>query len=147
MAKKDLVSFADRTAEEQQKIASAGGKKSGEVRRKKKDLKERFKIALEFMTKEKADALKKAGQIEKAELVKEIGLEVYSMLEIANGALTDEKTSLAAWNDIMDRTEGKPVQKNILDATVSETHELSDREKELINRQIQKEAKKITDGK
>jgi len=145
MAKKDLISLADRTTEEQQQIARAGGKKSGEVRRKKKDLKERFKIALEFMAKEKAAALKKAGQTDKAQLVEEIGLEVYSMLEIANGALTDEKTALSAWNDIMDRTEGKPVQKNILDATVTDTTELSDKERELINRQIEKHAKKLND--
>jgi len=97
------------------------------------------------MAKEKAAALKKAGQTDKAQLVEEIGLEVYSMLEIANGALTDEKTALSAWNDIMDRTEGKPVQKNILDATVTDTTELSEKERELINRQIEKHAKKLND--
>ena len=97
------------------------------------------------MAKEKAKALKKAGQTDKAQLIEEIGLEVYSMLEIANGDLTDEKTALSAWNDIMDRTECKPVQKNILDATVIDTTELSEKEKELINRQIEKHAKKLND--
>ena len=143
MAQKDLIPFNKRTVEEQKKIASAGGKKSGEVRRKNKDLKERFKIALEFMTNEKSKALRKSGQTEKADLIKEVGLEVYSLLEIASNTLIDEKTQVSAWNDVMDRTEGKPVQKNILDATVNETQELSDKEKELIDRQIQKQANKL----
>ena len=36
----NLVSLADRTMEEQRAIASAGGKASGEARRKRKTLKE-----------------------------------------------------------------------------------------------------------
>ena len=146
MAKKDLIPFNKLTEEQLKKATSNGGKKSGEVRRKKRDLKERFKIGLEFLASEKAKALKKSGQLEKAELVKEIGLEVYSLLEIANNTLIDEKVQASAWNDVMDRTEGKPVQKNILDATVNETQELTDKEKELINRQIQKQAKKANNG-
>ena len=143
MAKKDLIPFNKLTEEQLKKATSNGGKRSGEVRRAKKDLKERFKIALEYMAKEKAKTLKKSGQIEKAELVKEISLEVYSLLEIANNALVKDETQLAAWNNVMDRTEGKPIQKNILDATVNETHELSDKERDLINRQIEKQAKKL----
>ena len=143
MAKKDLIPFNKLTEEELKKAASNGGKKSGEVRRKKKDLKERFKIALEFMGNEKAKALKKSGQLDKAALVKEVGLEVYSLLEIASNTLIDEKVQASAWNDVMDRTEGKPVQKNILDATVNETQELTDKEKELIDRQIKKQADKL----
>lgn len=38
MAKDDLKSFSERTADEQQKIARKGGKKSGEARRHKADL-------------------------------------------------------------------------------------------------------------
>jgi hypothetical protein len=143
MAQKDLIPVTQRTKEEAKKISSNGGKKSGEARRKKRDLKERFKIALEFMGNEKAKALKKSGQLDKAALVKEVGLEVYSLLEIASNTLIDEKVQASAWNDVMDRTEGKPVQKNILDATVNESQELSDKEKELIDRQIAKQAKKL----
>ena len=141
--KKNLIPLNKRTKEEQREICQKGAKKSTEVRRKKKDLKERFKIGLEFLASEKAKALKKSGQLEKAELVKEVGLEVYSLLEIANNTLIDEKVQASAWNDIMDRTEGKPVQKNILDATVNETQELTDKEKELIDRQIAKQANKL----
>ena len=46
MAKKDLVPFNQRTEEEQKKIASMGGKKSGEVRREQKTYREMAKAML-----------------------------------------------------------------------------------------------------
>ena len=42
----NLVSLADRTTEEQRAIASAGGKASGEARRKRKPLKEELLLML-----------------------------------------------------------------------------------------------------
>ena len=42
----NLVSLADRTTEEQRAIASAGGKASGEARRKRKTLKEELLLIL-----------------------------------------------------------------------------------------------------
>ena len=44
--KENLVSLADRTTEEQRAIASAGGKASGEARRKRKSLKEELLLML-----------------------------------------------------------------------------------------------------
>ena len=46
MAKKDLIPFNQRTKEEQKKIASMGGKKSGEVRREQKTYREMAKAML-----------------------------------------------------------------------------------------------------
>lgn len=46
MAKKDLIPFNQRTEEEQKKIASMGGKKSGEVRREQKTYREMAKAML-----------------------------------------------------------------------------------------------------
>ena len=46
MAKKDLIPFNQRTEEEQKKIASMGGKKSGEVRREQKTYREMAKVML-----------------------------------------------------------------------------------------------------
>lgn len=49
MAKEDnLISLADRTTEEQRKIAIAGGKASGEARRLKKSMREMLKECLEM---------------------------------------------------------------------------------------------------
>ena len=46
MAQKDLIPFNQRTEEEQRKIASIGGKKSGEVRREKKTYRDMAKAML-----------------------------------------------------------------------------------------------------
>ena len=46
MAKKDLIPFNQRTEEEQKKIASMGGKKSGKVRREQKTYREMAKAML-----------------------------------------------------------------------------------------------------
>ena len=46
MAKKDLIPFNQRTEEEQKKIASIGGKKSGEVRREQKTYRDMAKAML-----------------------------------------------------------------------------------------------------
>ena len=42
----NLIPFSERTEKEQRKIRSAGGKKSGEVRRKKRDAKQAAKLIL-----------------------------------------------------------------------------------------------------
>ena len=46
MAKKDLIPFNQRTKEEQKKICSKGGKKSGEVRREQKTYRDMAKAML-----------------------------------------------------------------------------------------------------
>lgn len=46
MAQKDLIPFNQRTEEEQKKIASMGGKKSGEVRREQKTYRDMAKAML-----------------------------------------------------------------------------------------------------
>lgn len=48
MNESNLISLADRTTEEQREIARKGGIASGEVRRRKKTLKEALLIALEI---------------------------------------------------------------------------------------------------
>jgi len=58
MAKKDLIPMSKRTKEEVKQIASRGGINSGVARKKKKELKERFKLGLEIFTELKARELK-----------------------------------------------------------------------------------------
>ena len=50
--KENLVSLADRTTDEQREIAKKGGKKSGEVRRKKRTLKEQMEMLLSLPVKD-----------------------------------------------------------------------------------------------
>lgn len=139
---KNLKPFNTLTKEEQKKIASKGGKKSVESRKRIKDLKERLKLGLEIFTEIKAKTFEKLGNHEEAEILKELGIETYTLLDIVSNDKNAPQTKLLAINDILDRTEGKPIQKSILDANISEK-ELTDKEKELISRQIQKEANKL----
>lgn len=56
MAKEDLISIGDRTKDEQQKITSAGGKASGEARRRKRDMRETCEIILAMTLQDKEAA-------------------------------------------------------------------------------------------
>ena len=133
---------------EAQQMGKIGGIKSGEVRREKRDLKQCFEIGLEFLTKKTSDELKSAGDDKQAEIVAKIGVAVYSMLKIAVSKKANEQTKLNAWEAICDRMEGKPVNKSIIDANVkTETTVLTEEEKQIIERQIKKEADKITNSK
>lgn len=148
MAAKDLIPLPQRSKEDQYKIRSMGGKKGSEVRREKRDLKQCFEIGLEFLTKKTSDELKSAGDDKQAEIVAKIGVAVYSMLKIAVSKKANEQTKLNAWEAICDRMEGKPVNKSIIDANVkTETTVLTEEEKQIIERQIKKEADKITNSK
>lgn len=53
MAQKDLIPFNQRTEEEQKRIASMGGKKSGEVRREQKTYRDMAKAMLSATIKDK----------------------------------------------------------------------------------------------
>lgn len=148
MARKDLVNIAKRSIDEQHKIRSMGGIKSGEVRREKRDLKRCFEIGLEFLTKKTSDELKEAGDEKQAKIVSEIGVAAYSMLKIAVSKRAKDQTKLNAWEAICDRMEGKPVSKTLIDANVkTETTVLTEEEKQIIEKQIKKEADKITNSK
>jgi len=137
-----------RTKSEARKIGSMGGIKSGEVRREKRDLKHCFEIGLEFLTKKTSDELKSAGDDKQAEIVAKIGVAAYSMLKIAVSKRANEQTKLNAWEAICDRMEGKPISKSVIDANVkTETTVLTEEEKQIIERQIKKEADKLTNSK
>jgi hypothetical protein len=148
MAQKDLIPMNKRTKEEVKQMTSNGGKKSGEVRREKRDLKQCFEIGLEFLTKKTSDELKSAGDDKQAEIVAKIGVAAYSMLKIAVSKRANEQTKLNAWEAICDRMEGKPISKSVIDANVkTETTVLTEEEKQIIERQIKKEADKLTNSK
>jgi hypothetical protein len=142
MAQKDLIPI--RTKDEAIRIGSMGGKKSGEARRKKRDLKQCFEIGLEFLTKKTSNEFKNAGNDKQAEIIAKIGVAAYSMLEIAVSKKANQQTKLKAWEAICDRVEGKPINKSIIDANVkSDITLLSDEEQDIIKKHIKKEADKL----
>jgi len=143
MAQKDLIPISSRTKEEQLEITRKGGIKSGIARRKKRELKEKLLLGLEVYTKLKANQLKKNGNNEQALILNEIGLVAYELLNILSNDKNIPQVKMQAINDILDRTEGKPTQKNVIDANIGDNKELSPKEIILIDRKIKKEAKKL----
>lgn len=129
-------------------MTSNGGIKSGIARREKRDLKRCLEIGIEFLTKKSSDELKNAGDNKQAEIVAKIGVAAYSMLKIAVSKKASEQTKLNAWESICDRIEGKPISKTVINANVkTETMVLTEEEKQIIKRQIEKEADKINNSK
>ena len=101
MARKDLIPFNRLTEEEQKKLARKGGQASGEARRKKRDLKEKLAVALEYITSEK---IKQTPDKKLKSIIKNIGYDVYVLLKEIEGG------NLQAIDRAWDRLYGKPLQ-------------------------------------
>ncbi len=101
MARKDLIPFNRLTEEEQKKLAIKGGQASGEARRKKRDLKEKLAVALEYITSEK---IKQTPDKKLKSIIKNIGYDVYVLLKEIEGG------NLQAIDRAWDRLYGKPLQ-------------------------------------
>jgi len=106
MAGKDnLIPTNKRTKEELRVITRNGGIASGEARRKKKTIKEAIKAMLEA---DCPEHLKK--KLEGA-----VGADVTSILEAITARQIEKaikKGDTASFNSLLDRAEGKPVQRN-----------------------------------
>jgi len=103
MSKEDIIQHQVRTAEEAQKLGALGGKKSGEVRRKKRDAKMLISALLESQAPE---TLKKGLQ----KLFPEI--EPKTIEECMNLSMVKHvvKGNVQAYNALLDRVDGKPNQ-------------------------------------
>lgn len=110
---KNLVSLADRTTEEKQKIAIQGGKASGEARRKKKDLKERCRILLEMVPKQDLIA-KSLG--ENAELPE--GADMYDLIMAKMMQVASLDGNVKAAEFVRDSAGDKPTDKSEVTASV-----------------------------
>lgn len=101
MGKEDnLVSLADRTTEEQRKIAKLGGIASGKVRKEKREFIDKLKIGLEYLTDQKS---KQAQTPELKEMIEKMGFDIYTVLKEI------ERGNLNAVDRFWDRLYGKPV--------------------------------------
>lgn len=110
--KETLIPQTERTLEEQRKIAKMGGIASGKARAKKKNLKEALALALEIMTeKTLKEAKEKKASPETIQMLKESGLIPYKLLEMLTSKKIKSETKLRVMQEIMDRTEGKALQK------------------------------------
>lgn len=108
MAKEDIVvhQFDKKTAEEQQAIARMGGKKSGEVRRQKKTMREQAELLLSLAVKN--PKLKKAMAdigIEDDEQTNQMAM----IIAMMNKAIS--KGDVSAFNSLQATIGEKPIEK------------------------------------
>ena len=91
MAKKDLIPLNQRTKEEQKKICSKGGKKSGEVRREKKTIQKILADLLDGQIKDNPQFAKLASKmgVESDKSVKDIFTMVCLLNSVKSGNLGD----------------------------------------------------------
>jgi hypothetical protein len=94
---KNLKPYNMRTKEEQRELVVKGGIASGKARRKKKELRERIAIGLEYITNLKAKEMP-----EEKEIIKEIGYDTFVILKEVMGG------NLQAIDRAWDRLYGKP---------------------------------------
>ena len=138
---KNLKPYHMKTEEEQKEFTRKGGVASGEARRKKRKLKNDYIRGLEILEEIKSKNYKLNGESEKANILNEIGLIVFTHLDILNDEKTTIEAKLKILDTIADRIEGKPVNKNLLDATI-ENKDLSQKDLDIIRKNIEKAAKK-----
>jgi len=122
-------------------IRVAGGKASQAKRKQKKEIKEQLELAVEVYGDLKAKDLKAKGHTIKSEIVKKVGVLGFELFEMLRDKTTDKRTKLSIISEILDRTEGKAVQKSSIDLNKFES--LSDEDSEIIQAAVKKEAIKI----
>ncbi len=109
MAKEDIVvhQFNNITAEQQQKIASMGGKASAEARRKKKTIKENAELLLSLSNKNaKIEKVMDELGIDKEDQTNQMAM-VISMLNVA---LKGGKGAVQAFNTLQATIGEKPIE-------------------------------------
>jgi len=105
----NLIPANKRSKEEAKRLGIAGGIASGKVRKEKKDLKDRLKLAIDLLTKNLKKEALKAGEKDLAKDIEQMGGDVFSLLKMATTA-TKEEVRLKALDSIIDRTHGKAIQ-------------------------------------
>jgi hypothetical protein len=118
----NLVDMNHRTEEEQRAIATAGGKASGEARRKKKELKDRCKILLEMMP-NKALIAKSLGDDTKLPE----GADMYDLMIAKMMQVAALDGNVKAFEAVRDSAGDKPTEKVQQDIAV-----MTDKDKELM---------------
>jgi|WetSurMetagenome_2_1015567.scaffolds.fasta_scaffold710555_1 hypothetical protein len=108
-----IIPNSQRTPDELRKITRAGGIKSGQARREKKIVKERYKIGLEILRKEllkntKDELLKK--------ILKNEDFIAFKKFEIATSKNVKKETQLKAIESIEERVYGKLSQNLNIDS-------------------------------
>jgi hypothetical protein len=137
-----LTNLKERSPEERRAIAASGGRAKGANNKPRKELRKRMKIAEELFNKILHSKFLSEGKKSDADIVNQVGLVVKTLYEVAIQG-EDKKSQLAALNMIMDRTDGKPVQTSIVDASYTDKGNLTEDQIKLIQDSIVKKASQL----
>lgn len=86
MSKEDLIPFNQLTEEEHKKLCRKAGKKSGEVRRKKRDMKEAMKLLLDMpVTNEKTKETMASLGITDTDMTNQMAMLIRMMQQATSG--------------------------------------------------------------
>ena len=103
-----------RSEEEARELGRRGGVASGQARRENRDLKKKLELASDILTDKLKRAALKRGDKELAKEIEEVGVIVFTLMDIATSNKIKAETRLKALSEVMDRTDGKPIQRNEL---------------------------------
>jgi hypothetical protein len=95
---------------ERQEIGRKGGLTYGENLRKKKSIATALEIMQQINTKRLVDEAINNENLEQAEIIDQIGWLPYKLQGIINNPAVETQHKLRAIQEVLDRTDGKPVQ-------------------------------------
>ena len=101
------IKKGQRSREEVVRVSRKGGINSGEARRNKRDLKQKFQIAIDLLS---AQSLKTLQDEDSKKLLQETDVLVYNLFNIIHNKKIKKETVLKATNMVWDRMYGKPDQ-------------------------------------
>ena len=106
--KKQLANLQPTTSiskEEARQRSINGGIATGKIKKQQKELRDRIKIALDYFTKQQANA---AQSEEAKQIIKDMGIDVYILHKIAIQGKSSPRDKAYALNMLWDRLYGKP---------------------------------------
>ncbi len=113
MANKENLKLGKKITEGEASILGRkGGIASGKVRAENKNLKKQLELAIDIYTDKLKKVALKNGDITLANQIEEIGVIPFKLFEIIGSSKVKAETRLKAMIDVMDRLDGKAIQKN-----------------------------------
>lgn len=113
MANKENLKLGKRiTKGEASILGRKGGIVSGKVRAENKSLKKQLELAIDIYTDKLKKVALKNGDITLANQIEQMSVIPFKIFEIIGSSKVKAETRLKAMIDVMDRLDGKPIQKN-----------------------------------
>jgi hypothetical protein len=119
------------STEKARELGALGGKKSGESKRRKRDIKQNMRLAFDIITEDMIEDAKKSQDESKASLLEQIGSETFELISIIQDPSVKLETKLAALKEAYDRMYGKPTQSIISDNRNINVNDITEEERDI----------------